>query len=157
MGSHIGAQGAPRAERYARCSLSIPVIQTHMISTYPSHHPPFCCSEHPRLSCFVLYFIFLMVKSSRTTPEPTRTRKNYSLSLVEDSEALRLERSIFFLNTAVDIKCWNSGNASGGPQKWKRFAYMPHIAPEKHWCKPRGRAAACVFLCTLVSMKPKQS
>lgn len=132
-----GESGALGAN--TKCSLSIPVLQTHVIPTYPTHHPPFCCSYGPKHSCFVSCLtLFLTVRSSRTTLAPTRPREKYSLSLVADSEAFSPERSIFFLNIAVDMKCWNSGNVSGGPQKWKGFAYMLHIAREEHWRKPRG-------------------
>ena len=91
-----GESGALGAN--TKCSLSIPVLQTHVIPTNPTHQPPFCCCSYgPKHSCFVSCLIlFLTVRSSRTTLAPTRPREKCSLSLVADPEALSPERSIFF-------------------------------------------------------------
>ena len=134
---HISTQGAPNVQ----CSLStVGAHHSHSQELHLPHFYPSLLLFSPptgalwsHLWFFAAFYLFscqiLQDHPSHTcSTKPGRRTKYSLLMLVADSEALSPACSIFSLNIAVDIKCWNSGNVSGGLQTGNGFAHMLHIA-----------------------------
>lgn len=151
---HISTLGATNVQ----CSLStVGALSFTLTGASPIPLlPSLLMSSRPRVlwSPLVFYCILPFQLSDPLGPpcDMGSTKTELGLNTLRrrwgDSEALSTARSIFSLNIAADIKCWNSGNVSGGPQTGKGFAHMLPTAWEEHWCEPRGPEQLSAFSCT---------